>query len=440
MLRSFFGRLDERLRLGPLLDALRSARPAGYLSPLDTPPISPGRIALILLVLLILSGVGLTLFYDPTAEGAASSLANLHRDRPLGWLLHNTHRWSALLMLTFVILHALRVWLARAYRYPRDLNWWLGLCLLSWVVVMGGTGYLLRWDIKAFSLMDLVISNLSGVPGIGPLLVELLLGGSELDTVPLYRGYALHVWFLPIVLILLVTLHLLIVWQQGVTELSPAWRRLRERVPVRRWWDLLPGIALLVFVVALSAVTPHEGQAGPSDRSAWPHPDWLLMFYFLPFWFFTGDARVVGALIIPVGLLVLLVLTPRLVGLGARRVLAATMAVLAVVGVVWLFGQTSIIGYQVPMRGCSACHRPTIVGGAPTRLSEFKIRDPDWLVFHLRDPQASLLVPFSAPVSLRRYRPPLRSEANIPVEPFSLKMPHTSCGPPFWASKSGPDS
>lgn len=396
-MKSLLRHLDERLELTSLLDALRRSRPGSYRSPLEAPPLSPGRVALMLLALLILSGLGLTLYYNPTAEGAALSLASLHRDHPLGWLVHNTHRWSALLLLNFLVLHALRAWLGRAYRYPRDVNWWLGLLLLLWVIFIGGTGYLLRWDIKAFALMDLVVSNLSGIPGLGPLLVAALLGGSELDVVPLYRGYALHIWFLPPVLILLITLHLFIVWKQGLSELPMIWQQLQKRLPVRRWWDLLPGLVLLIIVVTLSSITPYEGQAGPNDRSLWPHPDWLLMFYFIPFWFFKGESRALGTLVIPIGLLVFLALAPRLGRTGARRVLLIALAVLGIAGVIWLLGQMSVMGYQIPMQGCTACHRSTIVGGAPSQLSEFEIRDPDWLVFHLRDPQGSLLVPFSAP-------------------------------------------
>jgi len=135
MIKSLFRHFDKRLELTPLLAALKQSRPANYLSPLDAPPVSPGHFALLLIVALVLSGLGMTFFYSPTAEGAASSLAYLHEEQPLGWLLHNVHRWSALLLVTFVILHALRVWLTRAYRYPRDINWWLGLCLLLVVFV-----------------------------------------------------------------------------------------------------------------------------------------------------------------------------------------------------------------------------------------------------------------------------------------------------------------
>lgn len=133
------------------------------------------------------------------------------------------------------------------------------------------------------------------------------------------------------------------------------------------------------------------------DRSAWPHPDWLLMFYFLPFWFFKGETRILGALIIPLALLLLLTLAPRLGRAGARRGIIVGLAIFGVAGVFWLFAQTAAMGSKVPLQGCTACHRSTIVGGAPTQLYEFKIRDPDWLVFHLRDPEGSLLVPFSTP-------------------------------------------
>jgi quinol-cytochrome oxidoreductase complex cytochrome b subunit len=401
MKNSLFRHLDQRLGLSPLLRALKASRPADYLSPLDAPPISPGHVALLLIIALMLSGLGMTFYYSPTAERAAASLAHLHQEQPLGWLLHNIHRWSALLLITFVILHMLRIWLTRAYRYPRDLNWWLGLCLLLLVFVMGGTGYLLRWDIKAFTLMDLVISNLSDVPGLGDIFVVILFGGSEPDVVPLYRGYAFHVWFLPMLLFSLVALHLLVVWKQGLSEIPDAWRRLLEIYPGSRRINLLPGLLVLVVLVALSAVTPHGDQNDPMARSGWPHPDWLLMFYFLPFWFFKGDSRILGTLIIPAALLFFLALAPRLSRAGSRRGLVLGLAAIGVVGIIWLFGQTSKMGYEVPLQGCNACHRPTIIGGAPSQLSEFDIRDPDWIVFHLQDPQGSLLVPFETPNEAR---------------------------------------
>ena len=387
--------VDKRLRLAPLIATLRETRPADYRSIWRAPPISPGRIAILLIVLLFASGFGLTLFYVPTAADAATSLDNLHNARPLGFLLHNLHRWSALLLVAFVILHALRVWLTRAYRYPRDLNWLVGLFLLFLAIVLAGTGYLLRWDIKAFALMDLVISNLSGIPVAGPFLVTLILGGSAPGLVPLNRGYALHIWFLPIVLLLTLSVHLFVIWRQGLAHGSGAWNALASRIPVNRWTHVLPGLALLIVLLLLSWVTPHNAAVEPETRSPWPHPDWLLMFYFLPFWFFKGQGRVIGTLLIPLAIAVGLALTPHLLQKLRGPFPLTLLAVVAVVAVFLLFGQISVMGSQVPLQGCQACHRPAMIGGAPTTLSEFDVRDPDWLVFHLREPTESLLVPFS---------------------------------------------
>jgi quinol-cytochrome oxidoreductase complex cytochrome b subunit len=299
------------------------------------------------------------------------------------------------MLFVFVILHGLRVWLTRAYLYPRDLNWMVGLLLIFLVVILGGTGYILRWDIKAFALMDLVISNLSGVPIIGPLLLNLILGGSAADTVPLNRGYALHIWFLPVMLLLAVSGHMLIAWRQGLAHKSLVWKVIASRIPLNRGIRFLPAVVLLVFLLVLSWVTPHDSVAEFDAISSWPHPDWLLMFYFLPFWFFKGQSRIIGALFIPLVLTAGLAVSPYLLRKIHQPYLLLFLAAIAIAAVFLLFGQMSTMGSRVPLPGCQACHQQGMIDGAPTTLSEFDIRDPDWLVFHLRDPQGSLLVPFS---------------------------------------------
>ncbi len=382
------------------MEAVRSSQPADRVSLREAPPFSLGRLTVLLLAFLVFSGFGLLLFYEPTAEGAATSLARLHIDRPLGWLIHNTHRWSALLLIAFMVLHAARVVVSRAYRAPRDLNWWLGLSLLLLIMGMGATGYLLRWDIKAFTLMDLFVTNFSEIPLIGPTIIRAMLGGAEPDRVPLYRGFAFHVWVIPLILAIVLGTHLLIAWRQGLADQPVRWQRWKSRLPYWRWINWLPGIGLLVLVAVLAAITPHEGTSGPVDRSAVPHPDWIMGLYFLPFWYFGQSTQVVGAVVFPVALFAFLIVLPRIAHSKARPWIAAALAGVAIVGVVLLFGQTSLMGYQVPSQGCAACHQPGILGGAPTTLSEFEIRDAEWLVFHLREPELSILTPSDPPDSI----------------------------------------
>lgn len=387
--------LDARLNLRTVLRAIRDSQPESRIPLSRAPAVSMGRFTLMLLALLLLSGVALTYYYQPTAAGASVSLETLHRERPLGWLIHNTHRWSSLLILVTAVLHLLRAWLARAFRPPRDLNWWLGLSLFMTLFVLGGTGYILRWDIKATALMDLVVSNLGDIPVVGQLLVDLFLGGSVPGVIPLYRGYALHIWALPALLILLVGLHLLIAWRQGLSTGSSAWDRLRGRFD--RKLDPLPALLLLALVLGLSFVTPHFGDAPAEFTSPWPHPDWLLMAYFMPFWFFRGEWRLVGALLVPLAVLAGLIAIPRLETRLRRGLASAIFGFVGIVGVALLLGATASMGASAPIQGCRACHQPGMLGSAPTSLSDFRTDDPDWLVLHMKQPVESILQPRPGP-------------------------------------------
>ncbi len=195
---------ESRLRLQSSLAELENTAPERGRRLGDAPPYALGRLTLVMVLILMASGTVLAFFYQPTAQGAAASLARLHSLRSVGGVVHNVHRWSALFLIATTSLHALRAWAAKAYRTPREIGWWLGVVLLLLVAVMGGTGYLLRWDIKAFSLMDLIVTSLSGLPIVGSPLIALLLGGTGQGIIPLNRGYAVHVWFLPAVLVLII--------------------------------------------------------------------------------------------------------------------------------------------------------------------------------------------------------------------------------------------
>lgn len=399
---------DERLNLRPVAQALASSAPAAHDPPSLMAIFGAGHISGALILLLIISGIFMTLFYIPTPDQAYNSIEYVQMSIPFGWLIRGVHRWAALLLMAFVILHASRVALMRAYAYPRDLNWWLGIGLLILVFVFGATGYLLRWDIKAFTLMLLVEENLAAIPVIGKTLVAIVLGGTELGVVPLFRGYAFHIWFLPLVLSIFLGTHLLIAWRQGLAHGPHNWERgISLTQPARRRLRFLPGLLILAVVLVLAGALPaQEPVTGPIDRSPVPHPDWLFVFYFLPFWFFGGPWRPVGSVMIPVAIILLLAALPRLqsIPLGARRnrdkdrrkMGTMVLVVAGILWVSWLFTQVGRMGAQVPTQGCGACHKPAIVAGAPSRVSEFKQLGPDWLVDHLQDPPRSLIEPFTS--------------------------------------------
>jgi quinol-cytochrome oxidoreductase complex cytochrome b subunit len=399
MSKRVYSWFDERLKLESVAKALRESTPEQRHPPSLTVVFSVGRISAVLILLLVVTGALMTLFYIPTPEQAFDSIQHMQTTIPFGWLIRGVHRWSALLAMAFVVLHLLRVALMQAFHYPRDLNWQLGIGLLLLVLLFGATGYLLRWDIKAFTLMLLIKDNLKAIPLIGDTLVAVVLGGTELGTVPLSRGYGVHIWFLPLVLTVLLGAHLLIAWRQGLAQTYHRWQRRISLAPAAyRRLRFLPGLLILALALILAGTIPaQEPVTGPTDQSPIPHPDWLFVFYVLPFWFFKGSWRPLGSFVIPAAIILLLVALPRFRKVNRRSLGGVAMAIVGILWVLWLFTQVGRMGAQVPAQGCAACHKPTIVGGAPVHVADFEELGSDWLVRHLQDPPRSLIEPFTSP-------------------------------------------
>jgi quinol-cytochrome oxidoreductase complex cytochrome b subunit len=130
------------------------------------------------------------------------------------------------------------VFLFGAYKYPRELNWIVGVLLLVLGMTEGFTGYLLPFDQTAY-WATVVGINLNGTaPFLGPFIAQFLRSGSEIGSDTLSRFYAMHMLLIPGGIIALIGLHLWLVIRLGVT--SPPWSRdaageeREEVVPVGR--------------------------------------------------------------------------------------------------------------------------------------------------------------------------------------------------------------
>jgi menaquinol-cytochrome c reductase cytochrome b subunit len=122
-----------------------------------------------------------------------------------------------------MFLHMGRVFLFGAYKYPRELNWIIGVLILVTGMLMGFTGYLLPWDQTAY-WATVVGINLNGTaPFLGPWLAGFLASGPEITSDALPKWYSLHMLVLPGALIALILLHLYLVVRLGVT--SPPWSK-----------------------------------------------------------------------------------------------------------------------------------------------------------------------------------------------------------------------
>jgi menaquinol-cytochrome c reductase cytochrome b subunit len=179
----------------------------------------------------VLTGVILAMYYKPSSEIdpvsgkpiAYSSIEHITNEVTLGWLVRGMHRWGASVFVILMFLHMARVFLFGAYKYPRELNWIIGVLILVTGMLMGFTGYLLPWDQTAY-WATVVGINLNGTaPFLGPWLSEFLASGPEITSDALPKWYALHMLLLPGAIIALIFVHLYLVTRLGVT--SPPWSK-----------------------------------------------------------------------------------------------------------------------------------------------------------------------------------------------------------------------
>jgi quinol-cytochrome oxidoreductase complex cytochrome b subunit len=182
-----------------------------------------GSATLTAFIVQTVTGVVLAFYYKPSPNEAYSSIQYITNDLTLGWLVRGMHRWGASVFIILLFLHMGRVFLFGAYKYPRELNWLLGVLLLVMAMLEGFTGYLLPWDQTAYWATVVGINLNATAPFLGPFLADFLRGGQEIGTETLARFYSMHMLLIPGGLIAVITLHLYLVIRLGVT--SPPWSK-----------------------------------------------------------------------------------------------------------------------------------------------------------------------------------------------------------------------
>jgi quinol---cytochrome c reductase cytochrome b subunit, bacillus type len=169
----------------------------------------------------VLTGVILAMYYKPDPNSAYASVQNITEELTLGWLVRGMHKWGASVFIILLFLHMARVFLFGAYKYPRELNWILGVLILVLGMLEGFTGYLLPWDNTAYWATVVGINLNATAPFAGPFLAQFLQGGLNIGPNTLTTFYALHMLLIPGALFALIGLHIYLVTRLGVT--SPPW-------------------------------------------------------------------------------------------------------------------------------------------------------------------------------------------------------------------------
>ena len=262
-----------------------------------------GEVALFCLVVLVATGVFLTLFYVPDAtpviydgpyaplagqevSAAFESVMRLSFEVRAGLVMRQIHHWAALVFVAAITLHVMRVFFTGAFRRPREVNWLVGITLLLLTIAMGITGYSLPDDLLSGTGLRIIYSAVIGIPFIGPYLAFLVFGGEFPTETIISRLFVFHVMLLPALLIGGVLVHLLILWVQKHTQ-WPGRGAAEDNVVGRSFWpsQVFKSTGLMLLTAAVLAVMGGLLQInpiwtyGPFDAttvSAPAQPDWYV--------------------------------------------------------------------------------------------------------------------------------------------------------------------
>lgn len=168
-----------------------------------------------------ITGVFLAMYYDPNAINAYESVRYISNEAFLGEFVRGMHKWGSSVMVILIFLHMARTFFFGAYKYPRELNWVIGVALLILTMAMSFTGYLLPFDQRSY-WATVVGVNINGTgPLVGPYLSDFLRGGPDFEAITLSRFYAIHMMMIPGAIAALIGAHLYLVTKHGTT--APPW-------------------------------------------------------------------------------------------------------------------------------------------------------------------------------------------------------------------------
>ncbi|MFG2116022.1 cytochrome bc complex cytochrome b subunit [Streptomyces sp. NPDC048718] len=264
-----------------------------------------GEIALYAFLVLLLTGVYLTLFFDPSMvetvyagpyrplQGqpmtqAYTTTLRLSIEVRGGLLIRQVHHWAALVFVAAIATHMLRVFFTGAFRKPREANWTLGVTLFILALLEGFAGYSLPDDLLSGTGLRTAATIVGSVPVVGTYLEMMLFGGQFPGQVVIPRLYVLHVLLVPALLVAVVTAHVLLVFYLKHTHWALPGHTNRNAVGrpmVPHFAAKSTGLFLLVFAVltgmaAVAQINPvwHYGPYRPDQVSAGSQPDWYVGF------------------------------------------------------------------------------------------------------------------------------------------------------------------
>ena len=266
-----------------------------------------GSFALFVFVNQILTGIWLTMAYNPTATGAFASIELFMRDVSWGWLIRYLHSTGASAFFVVVYLHILRCLLYGSYQKPRELLWLFGVFIYLTLMAEAFMGYLLPWGQMSYWGAQVITSLFGSIPYIGPTLLEWIRGDYVVSGVTLTRFFALHVVALPLVLIALVFFHIVALHQVGsnnpdgidIKKNKDERGIPREGIPFHPYYtvkDLMGLVAFLIIFLGIVFFAPELGGYFLEHDNFTPANPLVTPLHIKPVWYFTPFYAILRAI------------------------------------------------------------------------------------------------------------------------------------------------
>ncbi|QFG26034.1 ubiquinol-cytochrome c reductase cytochrome b subunit [Actinomadura sp. WMMB 499] len=265
-----------------------------------------GEIALYSFIVLVITGVFLTLFFKPSgaeivydgsypqlrgremSEAYASTL-HITFDIRGGLLMRQIHHWAANIFLAAIAIHLMRIFFTGAFRKPREINWLIGVTLFVLALAEGFAGYSLPDDLLSGTGLRIMSGIVQSIPVAGTYLVMFVFGGEFPGTeefIP--RLYMVHILLVPALLLALITAHLMLLWHQTHTQWPGKGRR-EQKVTGEPTYPVFAAqsgayflftFGLLALISAAFQINPVwlYGPYQPDEISFGSQPDWYVGF------------------------------------------------------------------------------------------------------------------------------------------------------------------
>ena len=247
-----------------------------------------GISAFCILMLQIITGIFLVMYYCPNSLIAFSSVEHIMRDIPYGWLIRYLHANGASFFFIMVYGHICRAFTYGSFVFPRRLLWCSGVLILLLMIITAFLGYVLPWGQMSYWAATVITNLASTIPLLGQKIVYWLWSGFSVDNPTLNKFFSLH-YILPFAILGLVLIHFALLHQTGSSNpLGP--RFFQDSIPFHPFYtlkDTLSVIIMFFFLVMVVTFAPnylgHPDNYIPANPDSTPEhivPEW----YFLPFY------------------------------------------------------------------------------------------------------------------------------------------------------------